>query len=362
MKKSFKITIGAIIIAIVLFIFCGDNSNNNPTGGNDTPTTTQYTLTITTRPANGGSVARNPNQTSYTNGTQIFLTATANEGFVFAGWTGDLTSASREFTFNITRNTILMANFEEQIENPCIEGVDCNDDMGYCDDDCTLVERQTCFGSFSQTQSAVCQIVDPNTVVIGTMTDSRDNQMYRTVTIGTQTWLAENLNFDTNSGSLCYNNVADSCAKYGRLYDWATAMNIDSLYNNSLWNSNAVNHQGICPTGWHLPSATEWDALFNAVGGGQIAGTKLKSSIGWTDQGIYAPVSTDEYGFSALPGGEGWSNSNGFSRIGLEGNWWSTTSSSSTMAWGRRIRYNEESITWLSGFKTNRFSVRCVRD
>jgi uncharacterized protein (TIGR02145 family) len=123
------------------------------------------------------------------------------------------------------------------------------------------------------------------------------NQTYKTVVIGSQTWMAENLNYQPTSGnSWCYENSADSCNKYGRLYDWSTAMNISTSYNSSTYGGSDVKHQGVCPLGWHLPSRNEWDILAESVGGQkdyddyygwpewhiwELAGTKLKSKSGW---------------------------------------------------------------------------------
>ena len=100
--------------------------------------------------------------------------------------------------------------------------------------------------------------------------------------------------------SWCYENSADSCAKYGRLYTWTAAMNIDSSYQ---WASATAviftPQQGACPAGWHIPKNAEWTTLENAVGGSIVAGTELKSVSGWYLSGN----GTDAYGFSALPAG-----------------------------------------------------------
>jgi hypothetical protein len=118
----------------------------------------------------------------------------------------------------------------------------------------------------------------------GTFTDPRDNKTYKTVKIVSQTWMAENLNYAA-SGSKCYDDKPENCKKYGRLYDWDAAMRV-------------------CPYGWHLPSDYEWDVLMAAVDGTERAGEKLKAKSGWNNS--YQGKSgngTDQYGFSALPGG-----------------------------------------------------------
>ena len=168
-------------------------------------------------------------------------------------------------------------------------------------------------------------------------TDSRDNKVYRKVKIGGQTWMAENLNYAAN-GSVCYENNADNCAKYGRLYNWATA-------------------KQACPTGWHLPSDDEWTTLTDNVGGSETAGTKLKSSAGWNENGN----GTNEFAFSALPGGYG--NSGGsFNGAGYYGYWWSSTEYDAFHAWGRNMNYDDEDVGRDYGVKALLFSVRCVED
>jgi len=188
-------------------------------------------------------------------------------------------------------------------------------------------------------------------------TDSRDNQSYKSVAIGTQTWMAENLNYNA-SGSKCYDNNSANCNKYGRLYNWSTAMG-DA--NSSGTIPSGV--QGVCPVGWHLPSDAEWQILVdyagsnNITGGGSdIAGTKLKSSTGWNG--------TDDFGFSALPGGLG--NSSGFHYAGRYGNWWSATENdalNASYAWHWFMYYNSEDAYRSSGvLKSVLYSIRCVQD
>ena len=111
------------------------------------------------------------------------------------------------------------------------------------------------------------------------ISDSRDGKIYRKVKIGKQTWMAENLNYETNN-SYCYEDNPTNCQKYGRLYEWKAA--IDA-----------------CPRGWHLPSEDEFDALSAAVGGKSTAAKMLKSQTGWDRNGN----GTDAYGFAALPAG-----------------------------------------------------------
>jgi len=125
------------------------------------------------------------------------------------------------------------------------------------------------------------------------------------VKIGRLWWMAENLNYEVED-SCCYNDSAEYCAKYGRLYMWSAAM--DSLGQWSETSKGCGNGlmcditppvRGICPEGWYLPSSTEWYSLFEAIGGKNTAGKYLKSTSGWIDGGN----GLDAYGFSALPAG-----------------------------------------------------------
>jgi len=169
-----------------------------------------------------------------------------------------------------------------------------------------------------------------------TFTDSRDGKVYKKVAIGGQVWMGENLNYAAE-GSKCYGKKSSNCEKYGRLYDWKTA-------------------NKACPVGWHLPSDAEWTALENSVGGESTAGTKLKSTSGWNSNGN----GTDEYGFSALPGGDGNSGGN-FHLAGDYGYWWSATSTVGR-AWTRGMYYSLEGVFRVLNFKTLLYSVRCVKD
>ncbi|MDR2694338.1 MAG: fibrobacter succinogenes major paralogous domain-containing protein [Chitinispirillales bacterium] len=188
-------------------------------------------------------------------------------------------------------------------------------------------------------------------------TDERDGQRYRTVKIVEQTWMAENLNYTPSNGnSWCYENSADSCNKYGRLYDWSTA-------------------RVVCPSGWHLPSSEEWDNLSLAVGGKMDcykgdnigfcywdgAGKKLKAKGGWNAHQGKSGNSTNAYGFSALPGGSRHSTGR-FDDAGSSGIWWTATEYHSDYAYGRDMFYDLDHVSEHWGDKDSGLSVRCVGD
>ena len=197
----------------------------------------------------------------------------------------------------------------------------------------------------------------------GTMTDSRDGQTYKTVIIGTQTWMAENLNYKTDS-SFCYENEETNCTKYGRLYTWVAAM--DSA---GTWTTNGKGCgynktcspiypvRGVCPEGWHLPTLTEWNTLFTAVGGGS-AGTKLKSTSGWIDYMDESGNGTDSFGFSVLPAGH---YDGDYISEGSIAHFWSSMECGSDGAYYMHVstyRYADLSYS----LKYYASSVRCLKD
>jgi uncharacterized protein (TIGR02145 family) len=224
--------------------------------------------------------------------------------------------------------------------------------------------------------------VDPSTVVTGTMTDSRDGQTYKTVKIGNQVWMAENLNYAytgvlyNNSGytsdstSWCFSNDPANCIKYGRLYTWAAAM--DSV---GTWSTNGKDCgygvqctpiypvRGICPEGWHLPDKAEWNTLFTAVGGASTAGKMLSSTISWSSVPggwVRDGYGTDAYSFSALPAGL--RDATGYNNVGYHAYFWSSSeyNSSRTYIVGLDDEFDKADL-YGSG-KDYGYSVRCVKD
>jgi uncharacterized protein (TIGR02145 family) len=168
-----------------------------------------------------------------------------------------------------------------------------------------------------------------------TFTDARDGKTYKTVKISERVWMAENLNVETKD-SKCYDNKPANCDKYGRLYRWSTAMKV-------------------CPSGWHLPNEYEWKSL--DLGNSQTVGKKLKSASGWNKNGN----GLDVFGFTALPGGLGYSDG-GFGNVGNDGFWWSSSEYNSGHAYIWNMGENIEHALWSTTDKNKLFSVRCVMD
>jgi len=189
-----------------------------------------------------------------------------------------------------------------------------------------------------------------------------DIAKYRTKQIGTQVWMAENLDYDVSS-SKCYNDNAAACMKYGRIYDWATAMNLQSSCNSTSCVSQiGAKHRGICPSGWHIPSDADWNELINYVESSNgcrttCAARYLKATDDWNSNGN----GTDNYGFSALPSGYGYSVGSFYS-VGDYGYWWSASEYDSNYAYSRYMGYSREGVSYRGDSKNYLYSVRCVQD
>lgn len=191
-----------------------------------------------------------------------------------------------------------------------------------------------------------------------------DGNIYKTMTIGTQTWMAQNLkttkyrNGDligtTSPATLNIRNQVtpkyqwpsggkeSNIEAYGRLYTWYSV----------------TDSRGICPVGWHIPTDAEWSVLINFLGGDMVAYSKLREAEEY--HWIKYDAGTNESGFTALPGGI--RNSNGsFVDIGNSGCWWSATENNSFLAWYLSMTYDEFCVHRYIYLKRNGLSVRCIK-
>ena len=204
----------------------------------------EYTLNI--RNNIGGNVSRSPNQTGYIDGTQVTVTALPVTNYQFVGWSGASMSTNPIVTITMNSDKLLEAKF-------------------------------------------VRTNIDPDKI----FTDPRDGQQYRTTKIGTQTWMAENLRYDNVNlrfpkayiESNIDSNFAYNFDDYGMVYSLDDAATV-------------------CPAGWHLPSKSEWELLIAAASGGFVtAVSRLKAESGWRIDRVEYLNGTDDYGFTAFPGG-----------------------------------------------------------
>lgn len=189
--------------------------------------------------------------------------------------------------------------------------------------------------------------------------------LFNEVVIGEQVWMRENLDVDTfrngdpipqaktdeewkiagenGQPTWCYyeNNPANG-DRYGKLYNWY-----------------AVNDpRGLAPSGWHIPSDTEWTTLIDYLGGYAKAGTDMKSKNGWHEEGN----GNNSSGFSGFPGGMRYYDGSYFFFIGKNGYWWSSSEKDTNSAWFRNLVYNSNSLDRLADEKQSGLSVRCIRD
>lgn len=228
----------------------------------------------------------------------------------------------------------------------------------------------------------------------GQLIDERDGHVYKTVKIGKQTWMAENLNYaytqpvkiaskTIDSASFCNNNEPDSCAKYGRLYVWEAAVGCVNESINSRFDEN-FKHRGICPENWHIPSINEWETLIEES---HFSAIDLRSTSGW----LNGFIGSDTFGFNSLPAGLYDVSGSGYSHISYSVLWgdeeWDPTESAGkvtcygthrpwTTALDQYISCNDFEGYEAVCFSRNRpkpiyleemenifaFSVRCIKD
>lgn len=222
-----------------------------------------------------------------------------------------------------------------------------------------------------------------NITSYGTLIDVRDSQTYKTIVIGTQTWMAENLNYKTDS-SWCYDNDPLNCNKYGRLYQWASMMNLDTSFNNKQWagdtSKTSSHHQGICPIGWHIPTDTEWGELI-AYANHDSARITLSADTGWkrcdndtskvcksiTSKGYYTGNGSNKYRFNALPAGVRYNGTGDFKYMGYDVTYWTATKCGAGCADARDF-YSANGAGIIdqlgigTGYFDDDYSVRCVKD
>jgi uncharacterized protein (TIGR02145 family) len=200
-------------------------------------------------------------------------------------------------------------------------------------------------------------------VSYGTLTDQVGN-IYKTVTIGTQTWMAENLRTTKyNDGTdilQITNNKYWSHLLTGAYCNYKNTKNIDTIATyGSLYNWNAVSTGKLAPVGWHVPSDEEWSTLMTYLGDNNQAGGKLKETgtIHWSDPNLGA---NNESGFTALPGGFRGGDDGTFINMGKVGMWWSSTGPLLAYYWS--LTYDLSELFRIYFSKELGFSVRCVKD
>ena len=276
-------------------------------------TINSYTVTVSSNPVAGGTTSGSG---VFNTGASVTVTAVANTGYTFTNWTesGTTVSTTASYTFNISGNRTLVANYT-------------------------------------------------NTPGAETVTDI-DGNVYNTVTIGTQVWMTSNLKTTKyNDGTVIplVTNNTEWAALSTPGYSW---YNNDEATHKStygaLYNWHTVNTLKLCPTGWHVPSDAEWTILTTYLGGESIAGGKLKE-IGFSHWTSPNSGATNTTGFTALPAGYRHSDGS-FINIGVSGPWWSSTEGNAISAWYRILGNQFSDVRRYNLGKEYGYSVRCVRD
>ena len=225
--------------------------------------------------------------------------------------------------------------------------------------------------SSSLESTGICKTPTEDNCIYGTLHDDRDGKNYKTIKIGTQEWMAENLNYEisriskTSIWSTCYENSGDSCAKYGRYYTWTAAIDSIALYDSLSLQcgsgktcSTIENYKikGICPDNSHLPSLKEWQTLLSFVGASK-AGKMLKSTDKfWGGE--------DSFGFSVLPSGRVTNSSPDGGGVGEVAYFWTTKDSDNYGAKSLVFYSDRENVQTITSTKgaMAALTVRCIKD
>ena len=354
-----RMAIGSILVAaIACMVACGDDSSSS-SGPNDEPVS-EESSSCSVDPISSSSLQGDKLSSSSSEKQSVSSSSSVEE---------PPTSSETESSSSSSEGDVSSSSSEDK--------VNCS----------ALLEGET---GWSWDVPKECRF-NPD-IDYGTMTDERDGKVYRTVKIGDQVWMAENLNFDPGQGgsgedkydwSWCYDNEPKNCDVAGRYYTWAAAIDSVKLANDAdnpqdcgygkecgvASTRSATLVQGVCPTGWHLPSGAEIEILLTAVGvqdkekywQWQGAGIKLKSISGWKDDDSESGNGTDSFGFSALPTGDG-HNDGSYHDDGEKANFWSSTETTSGSAYGMYMNNNCDVAKLDYGDKRYGFSVRCVKD
>jgi uncharacterized protein (TIGR02145 family) len=239
--------------------------------------------------------------------------------------------------------------------------------------DCSLtvnlgeISKVTFNGSFLDNISATCGAANVHKAGInyGSLTDQQGN-VYKTVLIGGKEWMAENLRTSVYRNGEAIPNITDvqiwQGTSSGAWVHYSGSSQNDCPYGK-LYNWRAVNDtRNLCPSGWHVPSDMEWKALEDSLGGAQVAGQKLKSTVlrYWQCPNSFSDNSS---GFSGLPGG-GRIIFGGYYQAGFKGWWWTSTQLDANLAFYRELDYSQPSV-YRNGDGTDKqhgLSVRCIKD
>jgi uncharacterized protein (TIGR02145 family) len=249
----------------------------------------------------------------------------------------------------------------------CMDNAACNyNPQANMDDGSCLIEGALCNDNNANTINDVitidCVCVGtPSLFVQGNGVTDIDGNFYPSIILGTQEWMQKNLAVTKyRNGNALVNAVTNS--------SWNTTNGAYGIYGGSdvnntnygkLYNWYAVNDtRGLCPTGWHVPTTIEWNAMEDYLGGVSVAGGKLKTIDGWNSPNLGA---TNESGYTGLPGGYRFTDGTYLFNLQL-GQWWTSTNSNTTTAHASRLFYQNAAVLKSTYDKKIGSSVRCLKD
>lgn len=213
----------------------------------------------------------------------------------------------------------------------------------------------------------------------GILVDKRDNKVYRTIAIGNQTWMAQNLNYYSDAiSTYCYLDDPKYCDKLGRMYLWASALNLDEVHFTSNRATTAaakdsvLRHpvRGVCPEGFHIPDSLEWNSLkkyidaYNTINYSGISDKiSLRSEVDSSGWNFETHPAKDYYGFSAIPSPYFISSTEPFRLVGFkDAEWWSSTEISATTGTSYGIFDAQDEFKSWERNKRDARSIRCLKD
>ena len=249
----------------------------------------------------------------------------------------------------------------------CLDNVACNyNPQATTEDGSCLIEGASCNDNNANTINDIitvdCVCVGtPSLFVQGNGVTDIDGNFYPTIILGTQEWMQKNLAVTKyRNGNALVNAINAS--------SWNTTNGAFGIYGGSdvnntnygkLYNWYAVNDsRGLCPTGWHVPTTIEWNAMEDYLGGVSVAGGKLKTIDGWNSPNLGA---TNESGYTGLPGGYRFTDGTYLFNLQL-GQWWTSTNSNTTTAHASRLFYQNAAVLKSTYDKKIGSSVRCLKD
>ena len=334
-KRITFLSVACILLSAVLFA-CGDDESSNPAVNDDPVSSEEVELSSESSSPSSSAPSSKSSSSEASSGNESGSSATSSKG-------GENSSSS------------CSAN---QVDSSVSSSASSSDSKTSS----SSVSGKSSSSGGSNTL-ARCKTEKTDTCEYGTVVDSRDGVEYKTVKIGDQWWMAENLKFESEF-SWCYGNAEANCRKYGRLYSWAAAMDSAGESSTNGWGCGKFGHycaptppvRGACPEGWHLPDSTEFAALFKAIGGSDYAGFKLKSDTVWTG----VKEGADSYGFGVLPAGYSLEKGDdvGQGDVSLL---WTTSRKALDMVYA--VRFGEPSYASFVGtYEQEGNSVRCIKD